>query len=159
MWGGRFGDDRRLGLLIGATYDHNNRAINDLELAWDFNDAGKPIPVESDQRDYMYDRTRYGANGTLDYRYADGSTVFLKGMWSKFNNWGTRYRFDVSSGGDSTQASSGASGIATGGALIRETSNRTPVEQLFGLTAGGKKLFGFSEVNYALNYSGTRSSS
>ena len=159
MWGGRFGDDRRLGLLIGATYDHNNRAINDLELGWDFNDAGKPIPVEWDQRDYMYDRTRYGANGTLDYRYADGSTVFLKGMWSKFNNWGTRYRFDVSSGGDSAQASSGASGIATGGTLIRETSNRTPVEQLFGLTAGGKKLFGSSEVNYALNYSGTRSSS
>jgi TonB-dependent receptor len=159
MWGGRFGDDRRLGFLAGVTYDHNNRAINDLELGWDFNDAGKPIPVEWDQRDYLYDRTRWGANATLDYRYADGSTTFLKGMWSKFNNWGTRYRYDVSSGGDSTQASQGAAGIATGGAFVRETSNRTPVEQMFGVAAGGKKLFGATEVNYQLNYSGTRSSS
>jgi TonB-dependent receptor len=159
MWGGRFGDERRLGFLFGGTYDHNNRGINDLELGWDVNAKGTPIPVEWDQRDYLYDRTRWGANGALDYRYADGSTVFLKGMWSKFNNFGTRYRYDVSSGGDSTQAESGAAGIATGGAFVRETSNRTPVEQMFGVSAGGKKLFGGIEVNYQLNYAGTRSSS
>lgn len=159
MWGGRFGADRRLGFLLGGTYDRNNRAINDLELGWDVNDKGTPIPVEWDQRDYMYGRTRWGANSTLDYRYADGSTLFLNGMWSKFDNWGTRYRYDISSGGDSAQASSGASGVATNGALVRETSNRTPVEQLFALSGGGKKLFGTTEVNYALSYSGTRSSS
>lgn len=159
MWGGRFGDDRRLGMLFGATYDHNNRGINDLELGWNSNAAGKPIPVEWDQRDYLYDRTRVGANAALDYRYADGSTTFFKGMWSKFDNFGTRYRYDVSSGGDSAQASSGAAGIATGGAFVRETSNRTPVEQMFAFTGGGKKLFGATEMNYQLNYSGTRSSS
>jgi TonB-dependent receptor len=159
MYGGRFGADRRLGFLLGGTYDHNNRGINDLELAWDFNDKGTPIPVEWDQRDYLYNRTRWGANGALDYRFTDGSTLFLKGMWSKFNNWGNRYRFDIASGGDSALASSGTSGVGTGAALTRETSNRTPVEQMFGLTAGGTNLFGTTEFNYALNYSGTRSSS
>src|SRR6476660_7247257 len=39
MWGGRFGEQRRLGVLVGGTYDHNNRGINDIELAWDTNDA------------------------------------------------------------------------------------------------------------------------
>lgn len=159
MWGGRFGADRRLGFLVGGTYDQNNRAINDLELGWDANNTGTPIPVEWDQRDYLYDRKRWGANETVDYRFAGGSGVYLKGMWSKFNNWGTRYRYDVASGGDSVQASSGTSGIATDGALVRETSNRTPVEQMFGVTAGGKTLFGTAEMNYSLNYSGTRSSS
>src|SRR5213075_1955103 len=57
MWGGRFGEQRRLGFLLGGTYDHNNRGINDVELAWDVNDKGMPIPVEWDQRDYLYDRT------------------------------------------------------------------------------------------------------
>lgn len=158
-YGGRVGENRQLGFLFGGTYDHNNRGINDLELAWDVNDKGAPIPVEWDQRDYVYNRTRYGANGTLDYRFDDGSTAYVRGLWSKFENFGKVYRYDLASGGDSVQASAGTGGIGTNGDLVRSISNRTPVEQLFGFTAGGKKELGATEVNYAANYSGTRSSS
>ncbi len=159
MWGGRFGENRRLGFLVGGTYDHNNRGINDLELGWDVNGSGKPIPVEWDQRDYVYNRTRYGINTSLDYRFESGATTFLRGMWSRLDNYGTRYRYDLASGGDSAQVSSGTSGIATGSALTRESENRTPTEQLFSLTAGGTNKFGGTDVNYAVNYSGTRSAS
>ncbi len=159
MWGGRFGEDRRLGFLLGGTYDRNNRAINDLELGWDKNDAGTPIPVEWDQRDYFYNRTRWGANSSLDYRFSSGSTLFLKGMWSRFNNFGTRYRYDVSSGGDVAASSAGSSGEATDGSLVRETSNRTPVEELFSVTGGGKGVLGNAELSYNVNYGATRSSS
>ncbi|MEP6730681.1 MAG: TonB-dependent receptor [bacterium] len=159
MWGGRFGEQRKLGFLVGGTYDHNNRGINDIELAWDTNAGGTPIPVEWDQRDYLYDRTRWGANGALDYRFDDGSSMFLRGAWTKFQNFGVVYKYDVAAGGDSTEASSGATGIGTGADLTRNTSNRTPTEGLFSLNGGGKKMFGGVEVNYGLNYSGTRSTS
>lgn len=159
MWGGRFGADRRLGVLAGGTYDHNNRAINDVELAWDKNDNGTPIPVEWDQRDYLYDRTRYGANGALDYRFEDGSTAYLRAAWSKFQNFGVVYKYDVAANGDSSQASSGATGIGTDADLTRNTSNRTPVEQLTSVNAGGTKRFTNAEVNYNLTYGGTRSTS
>src|SRR5262249_52356727 len=59
--------------------------------------------------------------------------------------------------GDSAQASSGATGIGTGATLTRNTSNRTPREQLFSLNGGGKKMLGGVEVSYMANYSGTRS--
>jgi TonB-dependent receptor len=58
--GKRFLSDKKLGLLIGATYDYNGRGINDIE----------PSPTASsltphydsmDIRDYVYDRTRWGA--------------------------------------------------------------------------------------------------
>lgn len=159
MWGGRFGEQRRLGFLAGGTYDHNNRGINDVELAWDVNDKGTPIPVEWDQRDYLYDRTRWGANTALDYRFDGGSTVFMRGAWSKFQNFGVVYKYDVAANGDSSQASSGATGIGTAADLTRNTSNRTPTEQLFSLNGGGKKLFGGMELNYVASYSGTRSTS
>ena len=159
FWGGRFGEGRKLGFLLGGTYDRNNRAINDLELGWDKNDAGTPIPVEWDQRDYVYNRTRWGANSALDYRFNSGATLFLKGLWSRFNNFGTRYRYDVASGGDVAASSAGASGEATDGSLVRETSNRTPVEELFSLTGGGKGVVGNAELAYAVNYGATRSSS
>jgi TonB-dependent receptor len=153
MWGGRFGDDRRLGFLIGGTYDHNNRSINDLELGWNTDDAGRVTPGEWDQRDYAYNRSRYGIAGDIDYRFADGSTMYLKGMWSLFDNFGLRYRYDLAAGGDSL--GSGNAGIGTGSALTRESSNRTPSERMYGFNLGGKKLSGTSEFSYAANYTGT----
>ena len=122
MWGGRLGEQRRLGVLLGGTWDHNNRGINDIELAWDANAKGTAIPVEWDQRDYLYDRTRWGANGALDYRFDDGSSMFLRGAWSKFKNFGVVYKYDIAADGDSAQASSGATGIGTGATLTRNTS-------------------------------------
>lgn len=159
MWGGRFGSARKFGALFGGTYDHNNRSINDIELGWDTNDAGKPIPVEWDQRDYYYDRTRYGANGALDYKFDNGSTMFVRGMWSKFQNYGNVYKFDLASDGDVAAKSSGVTGQAESATMTRETSNRTPVEQLFSLSAGGNSVVGKAELSYSANYGGTRSSS
>jgi TonB-dependent receptor len=158
MYGGRYGEKRQLGLLFGGTYDKNNRGINDLELGWNNDGAGRITPGEWDQRDYEYDRIRWGAGGDVDYRFADGSTAFLKGLWSKFDNFGTRYRYDLALGGDSTQAANGTSGIGTGAALVRESERRTPKEQMWGLTGGGKKLLGDHELSYSVNYAGTRQS-
>jgi hypothetical protein len=101
MWGGRLGEQRKLGILFGGTWDHNNRGINDVELAWDANAKGTPIPVEWDQRDYLYDRTRWGANSALDYRFDDGSSMFLRGAWSRFKNFGVVYKYDIAADGDS----------------------------------------------------------
>jgi TonB-dependent receptor len=158
MWGGRFGEQRKLGILLGGTWDHNSRGINDIEMSWDVNDKNTPIPVEWDQRDYLYDRTRWGANGALDYRFDDGSTMFLRGGLSKFKNFGVVYKYDIAADGDSAQASNGATGIGTGATLTRNTSNRTPREQLFSLNGGGTKRLGGVDVNYVASYAGTRSS-
>src|SRR5690349_21820332 len=158
MWGGRLGESRKFGILLGATWDHNARGINDIELAWDRNASDVPIPVEWDQRDYLYDRSRWGGNAALDYRFDDGSTIFLRGAMSKFKNFGVVYKYDIAADGDSSQASSGAAGIGTNATLTRNTSNRTPREQLFSLNAGGTKHLGGLDLSYTANYSGTRSS-
>ncbi len=157
-YGGRVGDESRFGFLLGGSYDRNNRGINDIEPGWAVDNSGRSYPVEWDQRDYTYGRVRYGLGGDLDYRLSDQSQVWLKGMWSKFYNYGLRYRFDVASGDDSSQAATKTSGIGTGATFTRESSNRTPQEQLWGFTGGGKTLLGALATTYALNYSGTRQS-
>jgi TonB-dependent receptor len=152
------GDDQRLGFLLGGSYDRNNRAINDVEVGWSVDDNGRSYPVEWDQRDYAYGRVRYGLGGDLDYRFNDQSQMWLKGLWSKFYNYGLRYRFDVASGDDSTQAATPTGGIGTGATFTRESSNRTPQEQMWGFTGGGKTLLGSLLTDYSLNYSGTEQS-
>src|SRR5258708_23365829 len=83
-FGGRFGSDERLGILLGGSVDHNNRAINDLEPAWNVDSTGRSFPVEWSQRDYLYRRNRYGFRGDVHYPFAGGSTLSLKVLDSYF---------------------------------------------------------------------------
>ncbi|HEX4600483.1 MAG TPA: TonB-dependent receptor, partial [Gemmatimonadales bacterium] len=166
-YGGRFGADSKLGFLLGGSIDRNNRGINDVEPSWAVDANGRAFPNEWSQRDYAYYRTRYGIAGDLDYRFSDRSAVWIKGLWSKFLNHGTRYVTDISSGrsafadtlnrsavGDS--APSGSTGYGTGVIVTREASQRTPTEQMWGLNAGGRHDLGGAIIDYSLNWGGTR---
>ncbi len=62
--GQRFGADKQLGVLIGATYDWNGRGINDIEPSPTVTSLS-PHYDSIDLRDYMYYRTRWGLVGQL----------------------------------------------------------------------------------------------
>src|SRR5258708_31247371 len=55
--------------------------------------SGGPVPVQTaiDVREYLYRRARYGAAGGLDYRLGGGSSAFVRGLFSQFNNYGTTW--------------------------------------------------------------------
>jgi len=95
--GKRFGADKKLGILIGGTYDYNGRGINDIE----------PVPTASsatphydsmDFRDYIYNRTRWGATGSVDYKLSEGSNISLRTLFSTFRNWGNKWVFTMNDG-------------------------------------------------------------
>jgi TonB-dependent receptor len=97
--GQRFGPNKKLGVLFGGTYDWNGRGINDIE----------PVPTASslvphydsmDQRDYMYYRTRWGLAGSTDYNLGEGSSIYLRGLYSTFRNWGHKWVYTLNDGGD-----------------------------------------------------------
>lgn len=163
-YGGRYGDHRQLGLLIGGSADRNNRTTNDLEPAWAVDASGRSIPIEWSQRDYLYRRNRYGLGGDVDYRFAGGSAISLKGLYSRFEDFGTTYNNDVVTGvtpstfgalGDS--AATGPRGFGTGAEVTRMVFNRTPVEQLYGFTLGGRTQLHDVTAKLTLNASGTTS--
>ncbi len=74
--GQRFGPDKRLGLLVGGTYDWNGRGINDIEPSPTVTSL-TPHYDSIDLRDYMYYRTRWGLTGSSDYRLSNGSSLFV----------------------------------------------------------------------------------
>ena len=163
-YGGRFGSDRRLGLLLGGSADRNNRTSNDLEPAWAIDPAGRPVPIEWSQRDYEYRRNRYGLGGDIDYRFSDGSSIALKGLYSRFEDYGTTYTNDVTTGvtgssfgpiGDS--AGVGARGFGTGAEVTRMSYNRTPLGLLYGGTLGGHTTIHGIDTKLSLNAAGTTS--
>jgi TonB-dependent receptor len=163
-YGGRFGTDRRLGFLLGGSADRNNRTSNDLEPAWSVDASGRAVPIEWSQRDYEYRRNRYGLGGDLDYRFENGSAISLKGLYSRFEDYGTTYTNDVTTGatgssfgafGDS--AGTGTRGFGTGAEVTRMSYNRTPLGQLYGGTLGGRTRWHGIDTKLSFNAAGTTS--
>ena len=95
--GQRFGADKRLGVLIGATYDWNGRGINDIEPSPTVTSLS-PHYDSIDLRDYMYYRTRWGTSGSADYRVSNGSSIAVRGLYSTFRNWGQKWVYTLNDG-------------------------------------------------------------
>src|SRR6266481_3116181 len=114
--GKRFGANKRLGALIGGTYDWNGRGIDDLEPVPDiaaFPGGTNARYFESiDVREYRYYRSRWGLAGSLDFKPSDGSTIYIRGLYSDFHNYGDRWVYSLT---DNTQgiALQGSNGCAT----------------------------------------------
>src|SRR6202035_3253778 len=90
--GQRFGVNKKLGILLGGTWDRNNRGIDDLEpvQAVGTTPSGQNIafvPTE-DVRSYNYYRTRYGFASGVDYTFKPGSSAYIKGLYSDFHDYG-----------------------------------------------------------------------
>jgi len=102
--GQRFGANKRFGLLLGGSYDWNGRGIDDLEPVPD----SATLPGGStaryfeaiDVREYRYYRSRWGLAGSADYKPSDGSTIYVRGLYSDFKNNGDRWVYSLT---DNTQ--------------------------------------------------------
>lgn len=125
--GRRFLEGNRLGLLFGASNDWNGRGINDVE-------PGPVLLGGYDQRDYQYYRTRRGFAGTVDYKFSDTSNIYLKGLYSRFYNYGNAWDYNLATGMTSAGQPDGT-GSVTFGAQIRR-----PIQDLGSLQAGGRHV-------------------
>jgi TonB-dependent receptor len=97
--GKRFGADKRLGVLVGGTYDWNGRGIDDIEPVPDLATLSDGSTIRYfksiDQREYRYHRTRWGLAGSLDYKLSDSSNIYFRGFYSDFKNFGDRWVYTL----------------------------------------------------------------
>ena len=102
--GQRFGTNKRFGVLIGGSYDWNGRGIDDVEPVPDiatFPDGTTARYFEAaDIREYRYYRSRWGLAGSADYKLAEGSNIYIRGLYSDFKNYGDRWVYSFT---DNTQ--------------------------------------------------------
>ena len=96
--GRRFLADKKLGILIGGTYDYNGRGINDLEPV-PASQSLTPAYASMDFRDYIYNRTRWGGTASADYKLNEGSDISARMLFSTFRNWGNKWVFTMNDAG------------------------------------------------------------
>jgi len=97
--GKRFGANKQFGILVGGSYDWNGRGIDDIEPVPDIATLANGTSVgwkdAMDVREYRYFRSRWGVNGSSDYRYGTGSDVYLRYFYSNFKNYGDRFVYSL----------------------------------------------------------------
>ena len=159
--GKRFGESKKLGILVGGSWDWNGRGIDDVEPAVQASQCDAsgcdgdqqaaanapyyPTYQTLDTREYRYYRERYGLAGSVDYKLGDISGLYARFIYSHFNNFGDRWVYTPTIGSfTGAPANLGnADGNMAFGSQIRR-----PVEVIGSLQMGGKHVF----TNWLLLY-------
>src|SRR5262249_33229411 len=112
MYGRRFGDDQKLGILFGGSYQTTDRGSNDYEGDWNPVKVGTQTITEGtnyEPRDYLLNRTRQSYVGTVDYIFDAATNISLRANVNDFadneDRRRTRFRPGTFTTGDSATAS------------------------------------------------------
>jgi TonB-dependent receptor len=129
--GRRFGTQKRLGLLIGGSYDWNGRGIDDIEPVSDVatfaNGATSLWKDAQDIREYRYYRSRWGITGSADYKIGADSNIYLRGLYSEFKNYGDRWVYSLTDNTPGIQVlNPGNVGCATDSSGVTTTDCTAP---------------------------------
>src|SRR5438477_12133802 len=146
--GQRFGTSKRLGVRIGGTYDWNGRGIDDLEPVPDLATVGGQqvrIFDSMDIREYRYYRSRWGLAGSADYKPSDGSTIYIRGLYSDFKNYGDRWVYSIND-----------NAFNNGGPPSFGTQLRRPDYAIGSVVLGGKHVLTTSWYTWDLSTSRSR---
>ena len=101
-FGHRWGTDKKYGFLLGGTWDRTNRGIDDLEpsVTNGVDQNGKNIAYFNgeDFRSYDYYRTRYGFNSGIDVKVTPKVSVYVKGLFADFHDFGDTHVYTPNTG-------------------------------------------------------------
>ncbi len=162
--GKRFGSSKRLGILVGGSYDWNGRGIDDVEpgpTVSQCNASGCDGPAQAgaqffptyggiDIREYRYYRTRYGFAGSVDYKLGELSGLYVRTIYSHFNNYGDRWVYSPSFG---SFAGPNATTNNGDGSISFNSQIRRPLDVIGSLEAGGKHVFSHWWLAYDVSVS------
>src|SRR6202140_2194670 len=103
IFGKRFGVSKKFGFLLNGTFDNTNRGIDDLEPGQTTGTdpvSGRNVAYTNteDQRSYSYYRKRYGFSTGIDYNIKPGFSVYAKGLYSDFHDYGDTWVYTPNAG-------------------------------------------------------------
>jgi TonB-dependent receptor len=146
-YGRRFGQEKRLGVLIGGSYDYNERGTDDIEPSPGVNttNGGQAFngPSSMDIREYTFYRHRYGFAGSADYKLGAGSMAYLRGLFSQFHDNGEDWIYTPTANSFVSPTMTGPDSNVTYTHVIRR-----PQQRIFNFIAGANHSLGKTLVAY-----------
>jgi TonB-dependent receptor len=132
---------KRFGIMLGYSYDYNGRGIDDVEPTPNLDGPNGALSFDSmNVQEYLYDRTRYGMAGAVDYKLNENSDLYVHGLFSNFRDYGEKYAYQLSFEDHPKY----------------KTSVRRPNLQIADLAIGGNQVFKNSFLHYQVAVSHSR---
>ena len=148
----------RLGVSVGLSWFERQLGSDNVE-AEDWTEADGAVYAESlELRDYNIERTRIGASLGLDFLLDDSTTLFLRGVYSSFEDQEYRSRLSLDFG-DAEPVSGNASqarfSLSEGEELSveRDLKDRNETQEIISLVAGGQTFADTWTFDYQASYS------
>jgi TonB-dependent receptor len=146
----------RLGISGGFSYYKRNFSTDNVEMdGWDETDDGVAYADTVEYRDYDVRRTRVAGSLSFDYKLTDNTTLFLRGLYSRFEDQEFRKRLTLEmdeepSSGDATHAAF----LSDDGAIkvTRDLKDRFETQSIASFTWGGETFAGPWTFNYQGSY-------
>jgi TonB-dependent receptor len=154
--GKRFGASKRFGLLGDATFDYNGRGIDNIQPALDpLSTFAIPFYDSNTIREYRYYRTRYGFDGSADYRVNDNTGIYARGFYSDLKDWGDKWYYSpVSTAISGTAAAPVYPNPATKSSSPKfYTSSKRPNASVGTIILGGRTVSKDSLFTYQISAS------
>jgi TonB-dependent receptor len=154
--GKRFGASKRLGVLGDATFDYNGRGIDNIQPALDpLSTFAVPFYDSNTIREYRYYRTRFGFDGSADYRVNDNTGIYARGFYSDLKDWGDKWYYSpVSTAISGTAAAPVYPNPATKSSSPKfYTSSKRPNASVGTLILGGRTVSKDSLFTYQISAS------
>jgi TonB-dependent receptor len=150
--GQRAGRRKQWGFLLGSSYDWNGRGINDLEpgpgTVTSVTGTTYPYFATADLRTYKYYRTRYGFAPELDYTIKPGSSLYFKGLYSDFHDYGDTWVYSPNVGSTLQSVNGSQYTFSPDGFMNYRHYIRRPDQQIFSGLTGGRHDLSSSLITY-----------
>lgn len=146
----------RFGLALGGSYYDREFATDNIEAdGWSETDDGGVYAEDLEYRDYDVTRERYGATVSFDFRPNDSTQLYLRGLYSKFDDTELRTRLIFGFEEPTAVTADGAT-FDSGDApiqVVRDLKDRREVQSVRTVSAGGRTDAGPWRFTYDLAWS------
>ena len=152
--GKRFGEDKKFGILGNGVYDYNGRGIDNIQPALDpLSTFAQPFYDSNTIREYRYYRTRYGFDGSANYRVDNNTAIYAHGFYSDLKDWGDKWYYSpVSAAISGTAANPVLPNPATKSSSPKfYTSSKRPNASVGTLILGGRTVHQDSLFTYQIS--------
>ena len=154
--GQRFGASKRFGLLGNAVFDYNGRGIDNIQPALDpLSTMAMPFYDSNTIREYRYYRTRYGFDGSADYRVDNNTSIYAHGFYSDLKDWGDKWYYAPQSAAITGTAANPVLPTATTKSSAPKfyTSSKRPNASVGTIILGGRTVHQDSLFTYQISAS------
>ncbi len=144
-----------LGLSGGFSYYDREFSTDNIEMDGWSEEGGLVYAEDLEYRDYDVRRERYGFTLGLDFRATENTDLYVRGLYSKFDDTELRTRLvfglgEASSGTDNTASFDSADEEIT---IERDLKDRREIQTVRTISAGGKTVNGPWTLTYDAAYS------